>query len=469
MPNTNDGFEQDHEPELQQQPIVDLVAENERLMLEGLNQMPETYIKAVMIIGSTGFGKSTLINLLAGKQLLAQRHGRTLILDSPDTIPGIRIGHNVLSETSVPHSWRRDDSTIYWDCPGLGDNRGKKHEIANAFLIKKLFDVYRTCKILIVVSDASLSLDAPRYTSFLDLVKRLDRVFRSDIESIKSGLMIAVSKADQDQTEINIREIFEEICANAELDVSVSQRAIILALAENPIIIFKKPVEEGVFAYNNEEYLDKIENQLGVINHINNIQVRSLISPESNLVITELYNNLSQAINSYIHGLMSNLSLRLQNVIETPNEQQLNIALAGFRALSIRVGNNEVVLSNQQLLSEIVPECARLEINRDIGAQVLNLISTLNLTTTKQKTEMFEFLEQFVERDAKVKLGIREAITGYLSSCTRDATAAIQAIKLEQETAKTTVLQAEVGTLKTEVQNLRNRSPGRTRILGVKW
>lgn len=54
MLNPNEDVEQDHEPELQQQPIVDLVAENERLMLEGLNQMPETYINAVMIIGSTG-------------------------------------------------------------------------------------------------------------------------------------------------------------------------------------------------------------------------------------------------------------------------------------------------------------------------------------------------------------------------------------------------------------------------------
>ncbi len=420
MPNTNDGFEQDHEPELQQQPIVVLVAENERLMLEGLNKMPNHPMNAVIILGPTGSGKSTFATLLAGRELIARLNNRLLILDSPNPIPGITIGHGRSSKTSVPHAWRLNDDTNYWDCPGFYENRGKKHEIANAFLIKKLFATSQTCKIVLVVSGALLKQENdPRYIGFGNILKDLDKALQSNIEEIKDGLMMVVSRAAQDQTEDNIKEQIREIQEDNELDLSASQRQILSAFANNSIIIFKKPVAEGTYKYDNEEELRKIDQLHFVTSPI--IPVGSLISPESRLNLISMYNNLSISINTYIDDFIEHLSTQLNNLITTSvatsNTQQLQIALKGLKSISFQ-DDSGAALSNHELLSKAVTKCAELEINRNIAPQTLNLINSLNLTKIKHKIDIFEFLEPLVGLENRTRLGIHDAIDRYLSNVT---------------------------------------------------
>lgn len=159
---------------------IQMLAEgNERLMLEGLSQIYNSKADAVnvMVLGRTGSGKSAFINLLAGKPLFSRRDEDTMefILDSNDQLPGIVIGNNNSSETSIPRSWVYDENTVYWDCPGFDDNRGIEYEIANAFLIKKLFEVNQACKILIVVSDTDVN--ERRKTRLLSAIRTLDVFF----------------------------------------------------------------------------------------------------------------------------------------------------------------------------------------------------------------------------------------------------------------------------------------------------
>ena len=463
--------------------IRTLAEGNERLMLEGLNQIPDLIAaNAVMLLGRTGSGKSAFINLLAGKPLFARRNENTLelVLDSLDMLPGITIGNEHPSETSVPHSWKYNANTIYWDCPGFSDNRGLEYEIANAFLIKKLFDAHQTCKVVIVIADSDIN--DPRITHLLSAVRALDAFFQSDIDRIRQGLMLVVSGVNPAKTAAHIQGTLQNITNAPGFALTDSQKELFRIVMNNSIIMFKKPVAEGSFDIScREEYLEKIEN-LGVIN---DLHVRSIISSDSNLVILDTYVNLLRSINLEIDNLMSNLSLQLRSAIarsqESQNIQELSITITGLQEISDRFGN-DTVLSNRQLLLEIVPECMQLNINRSMEQ------TALNLRTMLYKTEIFDFLEQLIDCDARLKLGIEAAITAYLSNCTRDANFAIQAIEqrragenivtlqfdLQRESAarieseeKTKTLEQqgiknekEIKTLKQEVDYLRNRPSG---------
>jgi energy-coupling factor transporter ATP-binding protein EcfA2 len=415
-----------------------LAEENERLMMKGLNQISNTVTNAVMVLGRTGSGKSALINLLAGKPLFASRHRHTreLFLDSPEMLPEITIGNEHPSETSIPHAWIYNDNTAFWDCPGFDDNRGVEYEITNAFLFKKLFDAHRTCKILIVVSD--VDLNDIRALLLLSAVRALDAFFQSDIERIRPGLMLVVSRADPDKTVIQIRDTFQSIIDTTAFALTDRQKDIFRVFKNNPIIMFKKPVVEGAFdTACAQEYLETIGN-LGVIN---NLQVNSIVSTASNVILLETYANLLHSIRLEIDNLMSSLSLQLQGSIMSSQAsrdlQELRTAVEGFQVISNKF-DNEVILSNKQLLLEIVPQCMQLNINHSIA------LPTSKLRNISHKAEIFDFLEQFVARDARVNLGIKAAITGYLSNCMRDANSAIQTIE-QQKTGETiTTLQFDL-------------------------
>ena len=412
-----------------------LAEENERVMMEGLNQIPDAVRNAVMVLGRTGSGKSALINMLADRSLIAQRDEVTLrfFVTSQDMLPGITIGNHLLSETSVPHAWIYND-TAFWDCPGFDDNRGIEYEISHAFMFKKLFDTYQSCKILIVISDDDLN--DRRAENILPAIKALDAFFQSDVERIRPGLMLVISGAHPDKTIENIHGTFQRIINTPAFNLTDDQKDILRLFITNPIIIFNTPIAEGSFdtAACAQECLNTIE-QLRVIN---GLRVNPTVSPTSQVVLLEMYANLLRSTNLEIDNLMSNLSLQLQGSItraqDSQNYQELTVAIEAFQEISDRF-NNEVALSNSQLLLEIIPACMQANINQHIDLPILSLRNML------YKTEIFDFLEQFVERHARTTLGIEAAITGYLSNCMRDAKATIQAIELQQTGERITTLQ----------------------------
>ena len=96
-----------------------------RLIDSGIHAIPtdKQHDKAILVIGDTGVGKTTILSFMANKKLTVKVHGLNTILDSDDS-DGLKIGHDRFSETRVPSKIIIDD-LAFFDCSGFKDNRGE--------------------------------------------------------------------------------------------------------------------------------------------------------------------------------------------------------------------------------------------------------------------------------------------------------------------------------------------------------
>ena len=94
------------------------------MIKNGIASIPKdpNAVQAVIVIGDTGVGKSTILAFLSGQQLFVRYDGLKPILDCPNN-KNTKIGHEKYSETSVPSKILIDNLAFY-DCPGFRDNKG---------------------------------------------------------------------------------------------------------------------------------------------------------------------------------------------------------------------------------------------------------------------------------------------------------------------------------------------------------
>lgn len=97
-----------------------------RLIDSGIASIPADpkFNSAVLVIGDTGVGKTTILSFLAKRKLYIKIMGLNTILDS-DENDGLKIGHDRFSETRVPAKIIIDHM-VFFDCSGFKDNRGEE-------------------------------------------------------------------------------------------------------------------------------------------------------------------------------------------------------------------------------------------------------------------------------------------------------------------------------------------------------
>eukprot|EP00957_Ditylum_brightwellii_P134027 10218784-Ditylum_brightwellii.AAC.1 len=154
---------------------------------------------AVVVVGKTGTGKSTLIQSVAGRQLIQTTHScsskygeaadKVVFETAQDALPGFEIGHAKTSRTAHlncydPTKEGKESHVVYVDCPGFEDTNGHEADVATSVMLSKVAAQCRSLRFVILISYVSLLEDrGGAMRSVLRLIRSFSRNFSEERES----------------------------------------------------------------------------------------------------------------------------------------------------------------------------------------------------------------------------------------------------------------------------------------------
>lgn len=210
------------------------------------NVLPKKSKNAVVLLGNTGAGKTTLFSILCGKKIkvVENPYEATLYYNLVDSNDPQKIGNSAKSCTSVP-SFMKIKKITFFDTPGLEDNQGVTQQIINIFYIKKIFDISIRVKIVLVI-DYNL-ITVSRGNGLGELFNHL-LLLIPDKEMLEINATIVITRCPPSFTVKNFENIIKDLCTNNNL--FQNSKNLLLNIASNPnrISLFKTPF------YENEDY-----------------------------------------------------------------------------------------------------------------------------------------------------------------------------------------------------------------------
>ena len=160
---------------------------------------------AVIVLGNSRCGKSTIVNFLIGKKLYSKMDASTLqtcvtLGDNPpsDKRSFAKIGHEAEGCTTKPSSYAcelRRVKVNVWDTPGFGDSRSRCQNILNAYYISKLLHKIKSYKIVLLVTASDIFSD--NIESFCRCLKIIMTMFPDYNNLFKSTAIIFTKVSDE--------------------------------------------------------------------------------------------------------------------------------------------------------------------------------------------------------------------------------------------------------------------------------
>jgi hypothetical protein len=143
----------------------------------------------VVFLGNTGAGKSTTINYLCQKGLLADDFNNIVLQDQDDP-SAFPIGQLGDSETFLPKFMPMGD-LLFYDLPGFRETRGTALSLVNACFTKSIIENARSVRFLFVAGIGQITED--RGASFKKLVSQVRQLVPNKAIENLSGLVITKS------------------------------------------------------------------------------------------------------------------------------------------------------------------------------------------------------------------------------------------------------------------------------------
>ena len=206
---------------------------------------------AVMVVGNTGAGKSTLINFLLKcvmeKVYLSLGGKRKVVFMVSEASPVkavMQIGFSNTSQTFVPDAVQSPDLGLVVDCPGFNDNRSPEINIANAVNIKAVMT--RALGVTMVVVLNYYTLKADRGRGVRELLETLLGLFGSAERALihADSILLVVSHvpvfSEAEDRVMELQDVKNEFDSNG---LSPNMAALLEALLER-VCIFH-PEDKG--------------------------------------------------------------------------------------------------------------------------------------------------------------------------------------------------------------------------------
>jgi len=235
-------------------------------MKEKKLKMPESEpikSKAIMVLGLTGTGKSTLVNYLNGidlKCVYDQDKARWILdLQSVNkTLPGgFRIGHKQSSETFYPAGYSPEFKDFtYIDNPGFKDTRDFKVEILTGFLREKITQNVTNLKFLLLLTHDDLKIRGQQFRSSIKSFSNFLGIFDENVENLSKSIGIIVTRVENnDESDIQMKKALKkliELTLDDEKNsnkLSLNEEIVFREIVENSQIeIFSNPKKHGLIS-----------------------------------------------------------------------------------------------------------------------------------------------------------------------------------------------------------------------------
>ena len=179
--------------------IAQRVREEFRRNADLLNAAKDQHI--VAFLGNTGAGKSTLVNLLAGKELKVSPDGEEYVLVHPDDETAMIIGSGGNSETLYPKCIDVD-GLRFFDLPGFNDTDGSERNLVNAAFTRQILLDAASVRLVFVVGQDQFTAD--RSASVRQMFNAIKQLFVADqsMSLVDDGVFVATKITCTEQTEM---------------------------------------------------------------------------------------------------------------------------------------------------------------------------------------------------------------------------------------------------------------------------
>ncbi|XP_014283567.1 uncharacterized protein [Halyomorpha halys] len=375
----------------------------------------------VLIIGTTGTGKSTLAQYLAGNT--DRLHSKPtssgtsfIIVDEDDAISN---NSTIFSKTVFPSLVENKISDIvYCDCPGFCDTRSAAYDIAANYFINAIVDGARRVKLVFAIHHAAVEEGNER-APFMEMVKHATK-FIKNIEKYKNSIALVVTKVSgyNKNGRISDEKIVGGIAgfmlsalkdlekeghgSSSQYERDIRFIKILLVNVNEDyekIGIFRKPEEAGRLSELDETLEERNLLQKIVLNNIQFIETEKgdfgyTLSADSHNHVTELVN----IINEEVSGDIIRLSYEVERYYRSKEDFDLELWRTTFESLyEVFSGIQTEALTNrdndsQQYLKRVIDNIKTID----------SKISEIYLKKISSKYRQLEFLKTVSERGHRV-------------------------------------------------------------------
>lgn len=331
--------------------------------------------EVVLVIGSTGAGKSTFINYLAGRKMKLDttQMDDVVVCDNPLA----EIGHGMKSHTDRPQLYQEPGSSlILCDCPGFFDNRGLDVEVANAIGIQSLAKNSKLVKGIILIVDRASFLSGRGQTLELTIQSTL-KFLGPNLGKNLDSVMMLISKVPNEK----IKPFYKAIHDDASMLPLCSE------ILKRGNVGFYSPLDDlspvdGVF--NRGNLLSKINKFKGIHDSENTFNIS--VSPSAELEITGLMSLISSRVRSHLNKL---------EFEPLPDLLKLAEILAGMRI-------DRVQMESEKMETMVIDQIKLFEFH-DKGAEHLSNLKKI-MPTSYEKTivQTLMRVQERVEKEKKI-------------------------------------------------------------------